>query len=346
MKILHILSSDCFSGAENVVCQIIDMMREDLEFEMVYCSPDGPIRETLAEKNIVYVPIRAVTVAEIKRVLRELRPDRIHAQDMRASVMAAAACGKLPLISHIHNNNLESSRLSIRSAAYFFAALKAKHIFWVSSSACEDYIFHKVFLRKSEILQNILNVERLYQTMEQDQNSYPYDLVYVGRLTYPKNPQRLLRVLAGVVSQEPSVRAAIVGSGEMEEEIRQLAENLHLGKNVDFLGFRKNPLKIMHDAKVMLMTSRWEGTPMCVLEAMALGLPLVCTPTDGINELIENDKNGYTSQDDDVLVKKILEIIRDENLHSRLSEYTKQKSESINRPENYKERLSSVYKEI
>lgn len=343
MKILHILSSDRFSGAENIVCQIIDMMREDLEFEMVYCSPDGPIRETLAEKNIVYVPIRAVTVAEIKRVLRELRPDRIHAHDMRASVMVAAASGKLPLISHIHNNNLESSRLSVRSAAYFFAALKAKHIFWVSSSACEDYIFHKVFLRKSEILQNILNVERLYQTMEQDQNSYPYDLVYVGRLTYQKNPQRLLRVLAGVVSQEPSVRAAIVGTGEMEEEIRQLAETLHLGKNVDFLGFRKNPLKIMHDAKVMLMTSRWEGTPMCALEALALGLPIVSTPTDGLADLIEDGKNGFISEDDAVLVQRILEIVHDQELRTCLSDYAKTKSLEINCIEIYKKSLRSAY---
>ena len=49
MKIMHVLYSEKFSGAENVVRQIIGMFSENKDIEMVYCSPDGPIREALAE---------------------------------------------------------------------------------------------------------------------------------------------------------------------------------------------------------------------------------------------------------------------------------------------------------
>ena len=54
MKILHLLQSNRFSGAENVVCQIIRMFENEPNIEMVYCSRDGQIREALNERNINY----------------------------------------------------------------------------------------------------------------------------------------------------------------------------------------------------------------------------------------------------------------------------------------------------
>ena len=61
LKVLHLLSSDRFSGAENVVCQIITAFDGDSEVEHLYVSPEGPIRETLKEKNIRYVPVKSQT---------------------------------------------------------------------------------------------------------------------------------------------------------------------------------------------------------------------------------------------------------------------------------------------
>lgn len=60
-----------------------------------------------------------------------------------------------------------------------------------------------------------------------------------------------------------------------------------------FGGFRKNPYKILKNSQVMIMTSRWEGLGMCALEAMALGVPVVSTPTGGLCEIIEDGKNGF-----------------------------------------------------
>ena len=93
MKILHVLNSNRFSGAENVVCQIVEMFRSDTDVEMVYCSPDGQIREALAERDVEFAPIKEMTVQEIKRVVREQQPDVIHSHDMRAGFISALACG-------------------------------------------------------------------------------------------------------------------------------------------------------------------------------------------------------------------------------------------------------------
>ena len=89
MRILHILTSNRFSGAENVVCQIIGMMKDEPDVEMRYCSPDGQIREALAEREITFAPISELSVSEVKRAIKETKPDIIHAHDMRASFVAA-----------------------------------------------------------------------------------------------------------------------------------------------------------------------------------------------------------------------------------------------------------------
>ena len=91
MKILHVLYSNRFSGAENVVCQIIGMMKKVPGVEMIYCSPDGQIREALSERGIAFEPIADLNKSELRRVIAKVKPDVVHAHDMRASFVAALA---------------------------------------------------------------------------------------------------------------------------------------------------------------------------------------------------------------------------------------------------------------
>lgn len=311
MKVLHVLASNKYSGAENVVCQIIKMF--DGEIEMAYCSPDGQIRDALFERSIDFLPVTKLNKKELKKVIKQYQPDIIHAHDMRASYIVSKISKKVQFVSHIHNNAFDSRGLSLKSIAYLFAGLKAKHIFWVSESAFNGYKFHAKLQNKSSILYNVIDIDALYEKMNKDTNLYNYDIVYLGRLTYPKNPQRLIKVLEMVIKQKPETKIAIVGTGELAEEIKQLAKDIQIDKNIDFLGFVSNPLKILHDSKVMVMTSRWEGTPMCALEAMALGVPIVSTPVDGLKDLIVDNQNGFLSDNDDELAKSIIHIV-DNNL--------------------------------
>lgn len=343
MKILHILNSDQFSGAENVVCQIIAMFSENKDVKMVYCSREGRIRQALMERDVEFVPIHSLTISEVKRVIKEQRPDIIHAHDMRASFVAALSCKKIPLISHIHNNAFDSRGLSTKSIAYIVAACRAKHIFWVSQSAFAGYCFGKFFSRKSSVLCNIIDIEKLYEKMRCDESNYEYDVVYIGRLTTPKNPERLMHICAKLVEKRPSIRIAVVGTGELETETKNTRAALKLEKNVDMLGFQSNPLKILHDSKVMVMTSLWEGTPMVALEAMALGVPIVSTPTDGLKDLIEDGKNGFLSDDDDILANRIIEVVANDELQSNMSKNAMQKSRKINNVEYYVQTLMRQY---
>ena len=298
MKVLHVLNSRIYSGAEKVVCQIIKSFRG--EIDMVYCSPESDIvAQMLAEQDVTYLPMKNMSVSELRRVIREQKPDLIHAHDMRAGLFSALCCGKIPLVSHIHNNAYDARGLSPKTVGYLIAGFKAKHILWVSQSSYDGYAFHKLFAKKSSVLYNIIDTQQIFDKKAQDANTYDFDMIYVGRLTFQKDPQRLMRLCARLKKDKPDLKVAIVGTGELLEEAQSLCESLGIQENVHFLGFQSNPIKMVADSKAMILTSRWEGTPMCALEAMYLGTPVVSTPSDGMKDLLEDGVSGYLTDDDE-----------------------------------------------
>lgn len=343
ITVLNVLVSNSYNGAENVVCQISDLFKSDDNIEIIYCSPDGPIRNALKEHGIRFIPLKNISVKELRRVIVGINPSIIHAHDMRASFLTSIACKGIPLISHIHNNNFDSRGLTIKSLLFFLAALKAKHIFWVSRTSYDGYYLKKYLKNKSEILYNVINVDNLKLKASKDKDYYDYDFVFIGRLTFQKNPQRLVKVMEQVVKLESKIKFAILGEGELADEIKEYIDNHNLSQNINFLGYNSNPYKILQCCKGLLMTSRWEGLPMCALEAFALGVPVVSTPADGLKELVTNEVNGFLSDSNEILISQIIKIYKDSNYREVLSEGAILKTLEIMDLNKYKERLRIVY---
>lgn len=344
MKVLHVLNSRIYSGAEKVVCQIIRSFREDPNVEMVYCSPYSDIvRDMLAEQGVTYRSMTSLTPKELGRIIKEEKPDLIHAHDMRAGFVSALSCGKIPLLSHIHNNAYNARGLTPKSVAYLIAGFKAKKILWVSQSSYEGYFFHKWFAKKSQVLYNIIDTDQIFEKKAQDTNTYDFDVIYVGRLAEPKDPQRLMRICARMKERKPDLKVAIVGAGELEQPTRTVCEEQGLHENVRFLGFQSNPIKMIHDSKVMALISLWEGTPMCVLEAMVLGTPVVSTPSDGMEILIDSGESGWLCSSDEDLAEKMLKIIEEPDYRETLAGKAKEKFETFNDAPRYKETIAGCY---
>lgn len=342
MKVMHVLNSRIYSGAEKVVCQIIHAFQG--EVEMVYCSPESDIvREMVEGQGVTYLPMKTMSVSELSRVIREQKPDLIHAHDMRAGFFSALCCGNIPLVSHIHNNAYDARGLSPKTVGYLLAGFRAKHIFWVSQSSYDGYAFHKLFARKSSVLYNVIDTDEIYTKLSQDSNSYDYDLIYVGRLTYQKNPQRLLRLCARLKESKPDLKVAIVGTGELEEELKALSQELNLEDTVHFLGFQPNPIKMVAGSKAIILTSRWEGTPMCALEAMALGTPVVSTPSDGMKDLLTDGVSGYLTESDEQMAVDLLKIFTQPEHRQLLAENARKKFDSLNDGEAYKRAVWTAY---
>ena len=235
------------------------------------------------------------------------------------------------------------TRFNMKTLLYYLSSFKYKHIFWVSKSCYESYFYRKRLKFKSEVLCNVMDKDDIINKAKEHELNPIYDILYVGRIVYQKNPERLMSILKKILDVKPDCKIGVVGAGDMFDQTINYAKDLGIDNHIDFLGYQSNPLKYLYRSKVMIMTSRYEGLPMTVLEALALGIPIVSTPVDGLKEVIENGKEGFLSNDDNELVEKILLIINDSHLRSILSKNAKNKFANICDLKEYKKRIKHAY---
>jgi len=111
-------------------------------------------------------------------------------------------------------------------------------------------------------------------------------LVSVGRLAPQKNHDLLLEALALAKQEAGRIRCLIVGEGARAAELNAKAEALSLQRVAQFMGHRSDVPQILAAADVGVLSSAWEGNPLCVMEMMASGLPVIGTAVGGVPELI------------------------------------------------------------
>lgn len=346
MKIMHLLQSDQFSGAENVVCQICKISECNSNIQMLYVSKDGPIKKALKERNIHFYGMKKLNYSNVKKIIKEYKPDIIHAHDVSASVLASLnKSKKIKIISHMHVNNKNMSRINIKTIVYLLASIFFSHIFWVSNSSFDGYIFKKFIKNKSSILVNVLNKDDIYERLNKAEITDKKDIIFIGRMQSQKNPEKLIEILKELKKINNGFTAALVGDGILLDEIRKKIKENELENNVTLYGYVDNPLALIHNAKVMVITSRFEGTPMCALEAMALGTPIISTPIDGMKKLIVNGENGFLENENVEFSKKINDLINSEKLREHFSKDTIKKFENMMNLQKYYKEILKYYKE-
>jgi glycosyltransferase involved in cell wall biosynthesis len=137
-------------------------------------------------------------------------------------------------------------------------------------------------------------------------------LVHVGRFAPPKNHALLVEAFAQVRANTP-LYLLLVGSGELEGAVREQVAQLGLEGRVRFLGVRADVAEILNASDVFVLSSRWEGNPMSVMEAMASGLPVVSTAVGGVPELVRDGETGLLvpSEDAGALARAIQALVDD-----------------------------------
>ena len=365
LRVLHILNSKAYSGAENVVVSIITSLKTDYEF--AYESPDGPIRETLKDKGIIFYPVKETSPIEIKRVIEAFHPDVIHAHDYTAGIAAVLTFTNIPIINHLHNNSPWLRKIGIKSIVYGICAYRVTKILTVSDSIMDEYVFGGHFKGKTEVVGNPIDINkiRIMAGMRNEDDiefvrttQKKYDLVFLGRETPPKNPLRLLRLVCLIKeafgqgienngienSLGHTLRIVMIGSGEMHDQITQEISRLGLEDNVIRLGFQENPYKYLKEAKVMLMPSSWEGFGLAAVEALALGIPVVASPVGGLKNIITS-QCGKLCNTDEEFVFESSKLLTDNNYYIEKSKEAVMRAYYLDNSESYMNKIARIYKE-
>ncbi|MCL6536629.1 MAG: glycosyltransferase [Armatimonadetes bacterium] len=137
-------------------------------------------------------------------------------------------------------------------------------------------------------------------------------LVHVGRFAPPKNHALLVEAFAQVRADAP-LYLLLVGGGELENAVREQVAGLGLESRVRFLGVRADVADILRASDVFVLSSRVEGNPLSVMEAMAAGLPVVSTAVGGVPELVREGATGLLvpSEDAGALARAVQALVDD-----------------------------------
>ena len=199
-------------------------------------------------------------------------------------------------------------------------------------------------MNKSIVLYNVIDISSINYKAKQFTTSEEYDLIFLGRLTAQKNPERLIRIMAKLKKMNNNIKLAIIGDGEKREILEHMINEYNLETNIDMLGYQTNPYPYLKKGKILIMTSVFEGTPMAVLEAMNFGLVIVSTPVDGLKKIIKNDYNGFLYNDDDTMANCVNELLNDKKHLNELSKNSKNFFLEYNDLNKYCNTIRNIYK--
>jgi glycosyltransferase involved in cell wall biosynthesis len=143
----------------------------------------------------------------------------------------------------------------------------------------------------------------------------------VTRLMPSKGNEYLVEAVPLVVAHVPSARFYIVGEGELQADLEARARSLGLGDRLTFCGFRRDVAEALAALDLAVFPSLWEGTPLTVLEALAMGKPIVSTDADGLQDVLTNGTDAVMvpRRDAAALADAIVRLAQDPNERARLS---------------------------
>jgi len=172
-------------------------------------------------------------------------------------------------------------------------------------------------------------------------------VMMVSCLKPQKAPLDFVRVAARVLKEAPDARFVQVGGGELRDDVLAEAGRLGLGGGYTLLGWRDDLRELIHAADVMVLTSLWEGLPLVIPMAMAVGKPFVATDADGNPEAVNDGETGYIVPKHGVekAAERVLELLRDKGLARGMGEKARNAAGEFDR-KYMLERITEMYEEL
>lgn len=271
-----------------------------------------------------------LTFFDVKRIVNQANIDLIHAHGYGSSNFArlvGAICGT-PAIIHAHDDDKNYPWYQ-KTADSLLSRYTDKAIAVSESVKAACVAKRKVDADKVVVLHNGIQLdkfvppapEQVREVREQWQIDPAERVVgVIGRLREEKGTRYFVEAAVDVLQKYPQTRFFIAGDGPLRQELEALARELGVAAQVTFAGFCQDIPAILALLDVVVVPSLTEGSPLAVLEAMAMGKPIVATSVGGTKEILENGKTGLLvpAGDHKALAKQILLLLQDESQKSYL----------------------------
>lgn len=315
MKILYVITGLGLGGAEKIVCDLADqMLKAGHEVKIAYLTGDKVITPKSLNIEIIYLGLSGINSfvsasLKYRQLLRKFCPDVVHAHMVHANIFTRLnrIGAKVPrLISSAHSNN-EGGRN--RMLAYRVTHHLADYTTNVSNNACEN------FRRLKAIPNNDIHV--VYNGVDINKFSYHSNkipkidnkktFIAVGRFHEAKDYPNLIRAYSLLLKDENSLQVILKIIGQTDESIypnvSKLIESENLNNKVVIMGKRDDIPTLLSQADFLVLSSKYEGLPTVVIEAMASGTFVIGTDCGGTAEIMGDTGILVPTQDSQALAQ-------------------------------------------
>jgi glycosyltransferase involved in cell wall biosynthesis len=331
VRVLHIIDSLDLGGGQTVVLNLLKYAdRERFEVSVATMHGRGPYWNQF---RALGVPVYSLSprkwlplyVPRLLALIAREKYDVVHCHLFGANWIAkplAALSGVPVRIAHDHCN--DQLRYDRKLALFLdrFTNQLSQHVCAVSAST-RDFLIEKEGLPADRVslIYNGVDIAR-FEGLPDRRNAARPMILGIGRLHPQKDFSLFLETAQVLTRKYPTAEFVIAGTGPEEPMLRERAAELGLGDRLRFAGGVSDPRELYAQASMLLMTSRYEGTPMVVLEAMASGIPVVAPALDGIREVLRDGEDAelVEGRDPNNFAARVLSLLDDPSRAGTLAE--------------------------
>ncbi|MDQ0338497.1 glycosyltransferase involved in cell wall biosynthesis [Caldalkalibacillus uzonensis] len=341
MKVLQVIGGAEKGGSRNHLITLTKNLNrnERIQSEIV-CFINGPIMEDAQKYKIpcYYLPMNSIidmrAIFSLRRLITKLKPDIIHTHGVRGNFIGRLAAYNLeiPVVTTVHSSIYYDYSTLLKK--WFYHRIEqwtrplTDQFITVSKSLKHELINDGVAPNKVSVVYNGISDDLLNSDKKRDirkELNIPAHLpllITVGRLEPVKNQKLFIHIVKRLQEMDVKVSAIIAGDGPLKTDLQNEVTKLGLDKQIHFLGFRNDIQNLLEQADIFLLTSRMEGLPITLLEAMAAQTPVVVSAVGGIPEVVELANNGETVPNSDIPMycEKIIDLISNNNKRKLLGE--------------------------
>lgn len=348
MRVLHVIDKSFVGGGQVNVRNLLEGL-QGLGVDLhLACRDGGPLVDWVRALGVPVHPVpfdkrfRPGPAREVARIVRRERIELVHSHGLVATsycVLSRTFFGlRAPLLYHqhgFHHRNYGTLTVGPRKYAERWVCRRVDRVIASSESdrrtlVTEGYApAERIPLLHNGIPEPIPTRDELARARK----ALPFgpDAPVVGivaRLHVQKGIDTFLAAAARIAGQSPDVRFAVVGTGEIEAEMRALANGLGLDGVLVFTGTL--PSRACYPLfRVAVLSSRWEGLPITLLEYMAARLPIAITALEGCLEAVGPEEAELVPADDpEALAGAILRLLRDPGLARKRADAARRRFES------------------
>jgi glycosyltransferase involved in cell wall biosynthesis len=292
--------------------------------------------------------------AHIRKLLGEYNVDVLHTHGYKADLYACAAAWprRVALVATCHNWPSRSWSMRAYAALDRLAMRTFDRVVVISEPLAEILQRSGIQVAKLEMIANGVESARFREAQPtlRDEVVLGEELLvgFVGRLAPEKGGEILLRAAQQVLRTRPRTKFVLVGDGPSRQAWELLASQLGIYDRVVFAGVREDMPGVYASFQVVVLPSLCEAMPMCVLEAMAAGKPVIATRVGAVPKLVDQDQTGVLVEPGDVdgLSAAIIQILDDPGWAHRLGENGRARATEHFSADSMARRYVELYREV